>query len=388
MGLAVAQIIASLTDRGAGPSYSVRRLSEALQAHGAAVALHSVAGWRGGSGRPMIETGLAHTAHPQTGARVPGLQALCLSRALHATLLRHRPDVVHTHGLWLMPNVYPADITRRTGSALVLSPRGMLGPAALGFSRLKKAAFWLAWQRTAVRVAKCLHATSAQEHAEIRAFGLTNPVAVIPNGIDLPVPALPAEHPAGARVVLSLGRIHPIKGLERLLRAWARIEPTHPRWRLDIVGPDEDGHAAELWRLAGSLGLGRVSIEGPRFGEAKLAAYRDADLFVLPTLNENFALTVAEALAAGTPVIATKGAPWAGLESERCGWWIEHGVEPLAATLDRALTLPRGELQAMGTRGRAWMARDFSWDRVAGDMLSVYRWVSDRGEMPACVRRD
>ena len=121
-------------------------------------------------------------------------------------------------------------------------------------------------------------------------------------------------------------------------------------------------------------------------GAAKAEAYRDAGLFVLPTLNENFAITVAEALAAGTPVIATKGAPWRGLECEGCGWWIDHGVEPLVATLAEAMDMERGVLRAKGAKGRAWMKRDFSWDRVAHDMLAVYGWLSSGSEMPGTVR--
>ena len=130
-----------------------------------------------------------------------------------------------------------------------------------------------------------------------------------------------------------------------------------------------------------------MSIEGVRsraVPRARPSARRD--LFVLPTLSENFAITVAEALAAGTPVIATKGAPWHGLEREDCGWWIDHGVEPLVAALAKAMTMQREALQAMGAKGRAWMARDFSWDRVANDMLDVYRWLLAGGEPPRTVR--
>jgi glycosyltransferase involved in cell wall biosynthesis len=120
------------------------------------------------------------------------------------------------------------------------------------------------------------------------------------------------------------------------------------------VGPPEAGHDDELRALAMALGLTRVSVEGPIYGDAKTTAYRDADVFVLPTLNENFGLTVAEALAAGTPAISTKGAPWNGLESEGCGWWIDHGVEPLAEALARAMALPREALKEMGDKGREW----------------------------------
>src|SRR4029453_2382666 len=135
------------------------------------------------------------------------------------------------------------------------------------------------------------------------------------------------------------------------------------------VGPDELGHASELVDLAAELKARRVSVERSVAGDAKIAAYQQADLFVLPTLNENFAITVAEALAAATPVIATKGAPWRALQTEGGGWWIDHGVEALAAALASAMVMKREVLQAMGAKGRAWMARDFSWDRVAYDML-------------------
>jgi glycosyltransferase involved in cell wall biosynthesis len=164
------------------------------------------------------------------------------------------------------------------------------------------------------------------------------------------------------------------------------VEAAYPDWRLRIVGPDELGHAGELAALAAELKTRRVLIEGSVAGDAKTTAYKEADLFVIPTLNENFAITVAEALAAGTPVIATKGAPWPGLVHEGCGWWIDHGVEPLAAALSKAMAMRREALQEMGAKGRAWMARDFSWDRAAHDMLNIYRWLSSGGEAPNTVR--
>jgi glycosyltransferase involved in cell wall biosynthesis len=205
----------------------------------------------------------------------------------------------------------------------------------------------------------------------------------------LPEVAAPeSAAPAVERVVLSLGRIHPKKGLGRLVHAWSKVEAGYPGWRLKIAGPPELGHDNELRALAVSLGLTRISIEGPIYGEARTAAYQDADVFALPTLNENFGLTVAEALAAGTPVISTKGAPWRGLEAEGCGWWVEQGVEPVAAALAQAMAFPREGLKAMGVRGRAWMARDFSWDRVARDMLDVYRWLVEGGKPPPSIRLD
>jgi glycosyltransferase involved in cell wall biosynthesis len=184
---------------------------------------------------------------------------------------------------------------------------------------------------------------------------------------------------------LSLGRVHPKKGLDQLIVAWAKLGAAADGWRLRIVGPSELGHADQLRALTAQLGLANVEIDGPAYGEAKLSEYRSADLFVLPTLHDNFAITVAEALAAGTPVIATQGAPWAGLAANQCGWWISQGSDALAAALDEAINLPPERLEEMGARGRDWMMRDFSWDRLGADMLEAYRWAVTGGAAPTFI---
>lgn len=387
--LRVAQVIAGLDPIYGGPSYSVPRLCEALAAAGAETMLLSVANEAGGQ-REAYDRGYRDCRFGWDYARTPVLRGLRssqgLSRALRDAALS--VDVIHNHGLWLMPNLRAGSAAAGGRTPLIISPRGMLAPAALAFSRLKKRAFWALLQGPATRGAACIHATSDQEYEEIRSFGLANPVAVIPNGIDLPEAPAGQRMPPAQRVVLSLGRVHPKKGLARLVRAWSKVEASCPEWRLRIAGPPEAGHDDELRVLAMALGLTRVSVEGPIYGEAKTIAYQDADVFVLPTLNENFGLTVAEALAAGTPAISTKGAPWSGLDSEGCGWWIDHGIEPLAAALANAMELPRDSLKAMGDKGREWMKLRFCWDRIAHDMLDVYLWLARGAAPPPAVRFD
>jgi glycosyltransferase involved in cell wall biosynthesis len=388
--LRAAHVIAGLDSVYGGPSYSVPRLCEALAAAGAETMLLSVAGEEGGR-RDAYCKGYRDCRFAWDYALIPILRGLRssqgLSSALHDAAMT--ADVIHNHGLWLMPNVKAGEAATSGQTPLVISPRGMLAPAALGFSRVKKRAFWALLQGRAVRGAACIHATSEQEYEEIRSFGLTNPVAIIPNGIDLPeLPTQLMAGPAAERVVLSLGRIHPKKALGCLVHAWSKVEADCPGWSLKIVGPPEAGHDNELRALAMALGLTRVSVERPIYGDAKTTAYREADLFVLPTLNENFGLTVAEALAAGTPAISTKGAPWSGLESEGCGWWIDHGVEPLAEALARAMALPGEALKAMGDKGREWVEGNFSWDRVAHNMLGVYLWLARGAEPPPTIRFD
>jgi glycosyltransferase involved in cell wall biosynthesis len=376
-------VIAGLDPAHGGPSYTVPRLCQALTTVGAETCLFSVAGADG------CDAPASDRCFARDWASVPLVRDLrCssgLARALHE--LAPKADVIHDHGLWLMPNVDAGRAALLARKPFIVAPRGMLAPAALAFSRTKKRIVWALLQGDVVRRASCIHATSEQEHDEIRDFGLKNPIAIIPNGID--VPELHRHSTAATdfgRIVLSLGRIHPKKGLHLLVRAWAHVETAHPEWRLRIIGPDELGYASELATLAAVLKTQRVSIEGSVAGDAKAAAYREADLFVISTLNENFAVTVAEALAAGTPVIATKGTPWHGLASEGCGWWIDHGVEPLVAALGKAMAMRREALQEMGAKGRAWVAREFSWDRAGRDMLDVYRWLAFGGEPTAAVR--
>jgi glycosyltransferase involved in cell wall biosynthesis len=97
-------------------------------------------------------------------------------------------------------------------------------------------------------------------------------------------------------------------------------------------------------------------------------------------------MTVAESLASGTPVIATRATPWSGLERERCGFWVELGVEPLMQAMREATCLDRAELLRLGARGRAWMERDFSWNSAAREMAAVYHWLRAGGPAPASVR--
>jgi glycosyltransferase involved in cell wall biosynthesis len=388
--LRAVHVIAGLDAAFGGPTYSVPRLCEALASAGAETMMLSVAE-AGGRACDVVRAGYRDERFAWDYVHTPVLRGARASSGLVRALRECAPGatVIHNHGLWLMPNVYAGWEAARARTPLVVAPRGMLSSVALAFSRLKKRAFWNLLQGPVIRAAACMHATSEAEYQEIRAFGLVNPVAVIPNGVDLAEPKERLSARGGPdRVVLSLGRIHPKKGLDRLVYAWAHVEPQHPHWRLRIIGPAEADHDAELRALAAKLGLSRLSIQGPIYGAEKREAYQEADLFVLPTLNDNFAMTVAEALAVGIPVISTKGAPWSGLETQGCGWWIDHGVEPLVAALQSAMAMPREALKAMGAKGRTWMARDFSWDRVARDVIEVYRWLGQGAAPPATIRFD
>jgi glycosyltransferase involved in cell wall biosynthesis len=292
-------------------------------------------------------------------------------------------EIIHNHGLWMMPNVYPGQIAKDTKVPLIVSPRGTLSAWAMASGSKIKRVFWPVLQLPALRTAACFHATALSEYEDIRRLGFAQPVAILPNGIDIP-PML-SRRKAAQRTLLFLGRLHPVKGIDFLLRAWAAVEPRFSGWRLKIVGPDERGYKQDLQVLARDLRLQRVEFAGAIYGEEKWAECRNADLFVLPTHSENFGMAVAEALAAGTPVVVSKGAPWSGLQEKGAGWWIDIGVDPLVACLEGALSLSEIELASKGARGRDWMERDFSWRRIGEQTAETYAWLLGRRSRPDWV---
>jgi glycosyltransferase involved in cell wall biosynthesis len=366
-----AHVVPHVDDEASGPSYSVPRLCQALAALGLRVELDCLAA-------TAAPAGVALHVHPQW--RHP--RRFAVSPALAVALRRRAAEVeiVHNHSLWSMANVAAGWAVAGRRAKLVTSPRGTLSAWALAHSRTAKRLMW-PLQRRALTHADLLHATSQAEYDEIRALGLRAPVAVVPNGIDIP----PATSAPRAREVLFLSRIHPKKGIDVLLQAWQCLEAGHADWRLVIAGRGEPAHVAAAEALARQLGLRNVLFPGPLFGADKAAAYARAALFVLPTHSENFGMVVAEALAAGCPAIVSRGAPWQGLESTGSGWWIDLSVHGLAASLARAMAMDTAGLEAMGARGRAWMARDFGWEPAARRMAEAYEWLLRGGARPQHV---
>jgi glycosyltransferase involved in cell wall biosynthesis len=379
--LTTIHVIAGLGAQHGGPSYSVPSLARALSAHGCGSDIYSVAE---ASGAPTDGDALVF---PQAWSSTPFLSRLRLSPALGSALVRrvHEVDIIHNHGLWLMPNVVAGRTAAQARIPLIVSPRGMLAPEALQFSKRKKQLFWALFQKRALAHAAAWHATSTEEAHDIRAFGVKAPIAIIPNGTDFA--KIMADHDSNRvqRTTLFLSRIHPKKGLRDLISAWSRVAAERPSWQLIIAGPDENGHRGELEELVARDSVRSVRFLDAVYGEDKAKLMASADLFVLPTKNENFGLVVAEALAVGVPAIVSKGAPWSGLEVERCGWWIDQGVEPLTAALLQATALAAAVRRDMGLRGSDWMARDFGWDGIAARMSEVYAWCLGKSDRPSTV---
>lgn len=308
-------------------------------------------------------------------------------------------DVLHQHSIWLAISRVTIRWRNNCSRPTILSPHGTLEDYALKRSAWKKRIALFAYEMDNLRHATCLHAAAISEANSFRKFGLKNPIAVIPNGT--PEKVLNKQGnaarfrsrytiPSGKRLLLFLSRINPKKGLPILFTAIEQLNKALEGWILVIAGfEDVPGYQRELEQLAKRLNISdKIIFTGPLFGEAKEDALAAADIFVLPTHSENFGIVVAEALAAGVPVLTTYGAPWEELLSHNCGWWVEVSEQGIYTALQDATSRSKQELVAMGARGKLLVKSKYTWPQVTKMTIELYDWLLGRCGMPNFVVKD
>lgn len=360
----ITQVIHGIHNSSAGPTHSVARLTDELRKSGQEAAILTL-------GQPPSVWPYSAPLRIHDGAIERGI-GISMSLLRDVRRLSNQSCILHGHGIWRLTNLFPLVLRRTAMARIVCSPRGTLSAWSMQYKALVKRPFWHLLQKPALDRCDCFHATAYSELADIRRLGLRKPVAVIPNGID--VPELPAGLQRGKRLVF-LSRIDPVKGVDLLLHAWAAVADDFPDWELVIAGPITTGYAASMQELAKKLRAPRVNFVGEMQGEAKRRLLFGASSFVLPTHSENFGIAVAEALAHGLPVITTTRTPWTELSGRNCGWCITPDEDALREVLRDVLSRPLPELHKMGASGRDWMERNYAWGRVAEMMMQSYEWL-------------
>ncbi len=355
-----------------GPPLKIHALSKGLRQHGHEVSVLTFFSEDAARAGETDYDGVSVRYLPWTGT---GLRQWPRDRAAIARAVQ-LADVVHVHGLYNLLGPLALVAARRAGKPCVLEPLGMFTPR--GRNQWVKRLYHHAFTHRMARQARVVIATSPQEFKELAPLGQPPKLVLRRNGIDVETFAKlpPADIfqrklgvPDDRRVVLFLGRLSPVKNLEQFLEAFARVRPAHTT--LALVGPAEPDYETRLRALAQRLGIaGDVAFAGALYDEEKLSALAAADLFVMPSLIESYGNAVAEAVAAGLPVLLTDTCGIAPAIHERAGLAVPLGVETLAHGL-RAMLDPAE--RARLTSRRDEVMSQLSWVEPLRQMDGIYR---------------
>jgi glycosyltransferase involved in cell wall biosynthesis len=388
--LSIAFVTGSLSRRAGGLFHSVRSLALALHDAGHSVTVvglcdgdtaGDLSAWhplRPIVAKPILSRALGYAPH--------------VGRALPAGSF----DVLHQHGIWQAFSMQVSAWRRRTGRPVMVSPRGMLDPWAISHRGWKKRVASRLYEEANLRGAACLHALNESEARAIRAAGFRNPIATIPNGVDLPgkaISAPPAWWPGG-RVLLFIGRLHTKKGVADLIEAWALMQTAAPAvadaWRLVIGGWDDGGYEALLREAIARHGLvGSIVMPGPLYGAEKESSLRNAEAFILPSHSEGLPISVLEAWSYQLPVLMTEACNLPEGFGENAALRISTDPPNLARELAAALGLEPERLAEIGAAGHRLAADRFHWREIARRHVEVYRFMIGSGEgatPPSSVR--
>ena len=302
-----------------------------------------------------------------------------LDVSISPTLLRlladriRRADIVHLMAVYSFPTIPTLMLCKLLGKPVVWSPRGMLQR----WERTRKPQLKGLWEmvcRTVAPKRLVLHVTSEQEAQESAGRFPGAELAVIPNGVEVPERVIHHNRDHDLRL-LYLGRFDPKKGIENLLRARCMLNgDVGSRLSLTMAGAGDAEYEKNLQTTIAQMAPAvRPKMIGSVSGGEKAKLFENADVVVVPSYTENFGLVVAEALAHGVPVIASKGTPWQRVEKIGCGLWVDNSPESLAAAITQISRMP---LRDMGQRGRDWMKREFSWDLMAKRTLELYTSIA------------
>lgn len=296
-------------------------------------------------------------------------------------------DLVHVHGLWRYPQWVATRLAQRLSIPYIVSPHGMCEPVEMARKGWKKKIYFNLVERHTLGSAAAIHAITNAEKDHCEQLQTCRHVQVIPNGVDIYPPLLnhlmksylppelalvPPQNP----VLLFMGRLHPKKGLDLLIPAFAQVQQRHPEARLVLAGPDPVGYRQALIELAHSFQVqSRVLFPGMVTNLYKQALLQRADLFALPSYSQGFSVAVLEALAAAKPVVISQNCYFNEVLSVGCGQVVDNSRSQLAQALNDLLDLDGQTRASMGQRGRELIEQKYTWPSIAGQMCDLYNCV-------------
>lgn len=288
-------------------------------------------------------------------------------------LQKEQPDIVHINGIWQIHNWVIQNESLKLGIKTYITPHGMLEPWILNRHPFKKKVSLLLYQKKALMNAIALISTADSETENLTKLKFNNNIITIPNGID--VSSIECKTTwTKTKTLLFVSRIHPKKGIELLVDAVCAIKNKLDGYKIQIAGEGDAEYVLHLKEKIHQLNCDILfEFVGGVYGDMKWQLFRQADFFILPTYSENFGYVIAEALASGTPVITTKGAPWEDIMIYNCGYWIDIDKEALKIAILKAISLKEPELKVKGLNGCHLIENKYSSKKMVDELVIVYK---------------
>ena len=226
------------------------------------------------------------------------------------------------------------------------------------------------------------HATSLQERNEIEKIFPSSIIEIIPNGIDYDffqksndltkdkyMKKFTSRNIYADKIIISMGRIQKKKGFDILIDSFVILLNTFPDAKLLIAGEDE-GHLSELVEKVSFLNLSKcVFFIGSVSNKDKVNFLSNADVFVLPSHNENFGNVYLESLASGTPIVASKDTPWEIVEDNKCGKWVDNSVDNVCKAMIEVLKMDKNFVSVSAKK----LAIDYDWKTISLSFQNIYK---------------
>lgn len=379
----VLHVIPSVARQDGGPAAAVVGMCRALRVRGVDARIATTDA--DGPNRLDVPLGVeqSHDGIPTLFFERRGRDGFKRSPALAAWLERAVGsfDVVHVHAVFSHASLSAGRACRRANVPYVVRPLGTLDPWSLAQKRWQKRMLMLTTVRRLLDGAAAVHFTAMDEQRRAPMRARTRGV-VIPLGLDDSAFARPDASEARTATIVSIARLHPKKNIETLIRAFAALPPATRHWTLVIAGDGEPEYRAQLERLAQATSAGeRIEFAGWIEPARRTDLLRRASLFALPSRQENFGLSVLEALAQGVPALISDAVNLAPeIEAAHAGWVTADDdafVKRLADVVN-----DEDDRRASGVRARA-MAERYRWPAIADALVDLYARVAGRPAMPA-----
>lgn len=306
-------------------------------------------------------------------------------------LLNEDTDILHMEALWRSPHLWMANWKKKyNNKPLICSPHGMLDPYIIKSQGKIKNIISILFFRKGLEVVDCYHALCYKEMQDIRAVGLKQPIAIIPNGINIPEQSVEYLRKDNKKHLLYLGRLHRKKGVDLLLNAISNIYKSNPDilsdWHIDLVGWDHENCETELKKIVKINNLENlVTFHGGLFGEEKSRMYATSDAYILPSHGEGLPMSILEAWSWKLPVVMTPHCNIPEGFEANAAIKIDDNISSVEEGLMTLFTMEERQRKEMGEKGYKLVLENFTWDSSAKKMIHLYEWLLGKKSRPDFV---